>query len=72
MPLVPMLLTIEMPRKPKLHRWRISLIRKEGEFLGVVDALGEAAAIKQAIKQFFITDPKRQRRLVAERIEKSN
>jgi hypothetical protein len=29
--------------KPKLHRWYTILIRKKGEFLGVVEALDEAA-----------------------------
>ena len=53
-----------MPAKPKLHRWRIS-VRKKGEFVGFVDALDEAGAIKQAIKDFAITDPEKQSRLVA-------
>jgi hypothetical protein len=54
-----------MPSNPKLSRWRISLILKKWEFLGFVDALDEAGAIKQAIKDFVITDPEKQSRLVA-------
>ena len=56
--------------KPKLHRWRISRIRGVPvEFIGYVEAENEKQAIKQAIKQFQISDPKKQRRLVAHRVE---
>jgi 23S rRNA A1618 N6-methylase RlmF len=57
-----------MSTKPKLSRWRISLIRKKGEFVGFVDALDEVGAIKQAIKDFAITDPEKRSRLVAQRV----
>ena len=57
-----------MPAKPKLHRWRIS-VRKKGEFVGFVDALDEAGAIKQAIERFGIADKERQGRLVAQRVK---
>jgi len=56
--------------KPKLHRWRISRIRgTPAEFIGYVEAENEKQAIKQAIKQFEISDPEKQRRLVAQRME---
>jgi hypothetical protein len=56
--------------KPKLHRWRISRIRgTPAEFIGYVEAPNEAEAIKQAIKQFEISDPEKQKRLVAQRID---
>ena len=43
--------------KPKLHRWRISRIRgTPAEFIGYVEAPNEAEAIRQAIKQFEISD----------------
>jgi hypothetical protein len=50
--------------KPKLHRWRISRIRgTPAQFIGYVQATNEAEAIKQAIKQFGIADPEKQKRL---------
>jgi hypothetical protein len=56
--------------KPKLHRWRISRIRgTPAEFIGYVEAPNEAEAIREAIKQFQISDPEKQRRLVAHRVE---
>jgi len=56
--------------KPKLHRWRISRIRgTPAEFIGYVEAENEKQAIKQAIKQFQISDPEKQKRLVAQRVD---
>jgi hypothetical protein len=56
--------------KPKLHRWRISRIRgTPAEFIGYVEAENEKRAIKQAIKQFEISDPKKQEWLVAQRAD---
>ena len=56
--------------KPKLHRWRISRIRgTPAEFIGYVEAENEKQAIKQAIKQFQISDTKKQEWLVAHRAE---
>jgi hypothetical protein len=56
--------------KPKLHRWRISRIRGTPvEFIGYVEAENEKQAIKQAIKQFQISDTKKQEWLVAHRVE---
>ena len=57
-----------MPTNPKLRRWRISLIGRDGE-LGYVEAADEADAIKQAIKDLAITDPEKQSRLVARRVK---
>ena len=48
-------------------RWEILLIRERGQFLGYVDAPDEQAAIAEAIKQFEITNPEQQKRLVARR-----
>ena len=39
------------------------------EFIGTVAAATADKAIKIAIREFAITDPERQRRLVAQRIE---
>jgi hypothetical protein len=54
--------------KKKQATWRITLVRKKGERIGPVGAADADEAIKVAIKTFEITDPERQRRLVAERI----
>jgi hypothetical protein len=52
--------------KPKLHRWRISRIRgTPAEFIGYVEAEDEA----QAIKEFEISDPEKQKQLVAQRVK---
>jgi hypothetical protein len=56
--------------KPKLHRWRISrILGMPVEFIGYVEAENEKQAIKQAIKQFGISDPKKQKWLVAQRVD---
>jgi hypothetical protein len=54
--------------KAALHRWAIYLIRKRGELLGSVEAPDEQAAIRAAIEKYNITDPERQKRLVAQRV----
>jgi hypothetical protein len=46
--------------------WRISrILGTPAEFIGYVEAENEKQAIKQAIKQFQITDTKKQEWLVA-------
>jgi hypothetical protein len=56
--------------KPKLHRWRISrILGTPAVFIGYVEAESEKQAIKQAIKQFQISDTKKQEWLVAHRVE---
>jgi hypothetical protein len=48
-------------------RWRISLIKATpARLIGHVAAPDEASAIKKAIEEFKITDPERQRRLIAQ------
>ena len=55
-----------MSSKRKIQRWRITRIRgAKSEVVGVVVAPDEAAAIQMAIDEHQITDPERQRRLVA-------
>jgi hypothetical protein len=39
------------------------------EFIGYVEAPNDAEAIREAIKQFEISDPKKQKRLVAQRVD---
>jgi hypothetical protein len=60
-----------MVKAPKLHHWRIYLIRKRGEFICAVDTPDEKAAIAAAIKEYEITDPERQK-LVAQRSGSGN
>ena len=56
--------------KSKLHRWRISRIRGTPvEFIGYVEAENEKQAIKKAIKQFQISDIKKQEWLVAHKAD---
>ena len=57
-----------MAKKPAtLPVWRIYEIRKDGRYLGSVSAADDKAAITKAIEEFAITEPHRQRRLVAQR-----
>ena len=56
-----------MAKSPKLHHWRIYLFRKRGEFIGSVEAPDEKAGFAAAIKEYEITDPERQKRLIAHR-----
>ena len=57
-----------MAKATKLYHWRIYLIRKRGELLGAVEAPDEKAAIAAAIEKYGISDPERQKRLVAQRL----
>jgi hypothetical protein len=57
-----------MAAKKKNFEWRITLIRKRGEYLGTVEAPDQAAAIAAAIEAFEIRDPEQQKRLVAQRV----
>jgi hypothetical protein len=57
-----------MAAKAKHYEWRISIIRKKGQLLGLVSAPDHEAAIKAAIKEFEIKNPEQQRRLVAQRL----
>jgi hypothetical protein len=56
-----------MAKAPKLHHWRIYLIRKKGELIGSVEAPDEKTAIAAAIEKYGITDRERQKRIVAQR-----
>jgi hypothetical protein len=54
-------------RQRPVIRWRISVMRYRLEPLGDVEAPDEASASKQAIKEYGITEPWRQRWLMAKR-----
>jgi hypothetical protein len=58
------------PRSQKLHRWRITRIKASpAVMIGYVEAPDQERAIRAAIREFGITDPEHQKRLVAQRIE---
>lgn len=59
-----------MSKKPvKQYEWRITRIKSTPAALyGAVTAREAASAIKQAIKEFEITNPDHQKRLVAQRV----
>jgi hypothetical protein len=51
-----------------LPNWRISLIKATpAKVIGYVEAPDAESAIKKAIEEFKITDPQKQRRLIAQR-----
>jgi hypothetical protein len=54
-------------KKKQIATWRIYEFRSEGRYIGSVTAADDKAAIEKAIEEFGITDPRRQRRLVAQR-----
>jgi hypothetical protein len=56
-------------KKQQQHQWHIYLLRKKGEFVGVVEAPDKDTAIKVAIEQFAIRDPEKQKRLSAQRVD---
>ena len=56
----------------KLPTWLITLMRnRAGVRIGTVEAATAEEAIKIAIRDYGITDPERQRRLVAQRMERT-
>jgi hypothetical protein len=55
------------PKKP-LREWRITLIRKKGQYLGRVEAPDAESAIKRAIEEFGVDEAHRSR-LVAQPVE---
>jgi hypothetical protein len=57
-------------RPQKLYRWRIARIRSTpAEIIGYVEAPDAETAIKEAIREYEITDPEKQKRLIAQRME---
>jgi hypothetical protein len=54
-------------RPAKLRTWRISIIRKRGQYLGTVTAPNEKAAEAAAVAEFDLTDEQRRRLVVQER-----
>jgi hypothetical protein len=57
-----------LAKKP-LRTWRITLIREKGKCIGTDEAESAEVAIKVAIREIGITDPERQKRFAAQRVE---
>jgi hypothetical protein len=53
--------------KPSGRSWRVSIIRKRGQYLGTVEAPNEKAAEAAAVAEFDLSDEHRQRLVVQER-----
>jgi hypothetical protein len=51
----------------KLRSWRVLLIRKNGQYLGTVEAPNEKAAEAAAVAEFDLSDEQRRRLVVQER-----
>ena len=51
----------------KLRTWRVSIIRKRGQYLGVVEARDRETAETAAVKMFKRDDEQRRRLVVSER-----
>lgn len=59
-----------MSRAPKkLRSWRVIEIAKKGRAIATLLAPDADAAVRKAIEDYGITDPHRQKRLVAQPIE---
>ena len=55
------------PAAAKLRSWRVSIIRKRGQYLGTVEAPNEKAAEAAAVAEFDLGDEQR-KRLVVQRV----
>jgi hypothetical protein len=55
------------PTAAKLRTWRVSIIRKRGQYLGTVEAPNEKAAKAAAVAEFDLSAERRQRLVVSER-----
>jgi hypothetical protein len=51
----------------KLRSWRVSIIRKRGQYLGTVEAPTQKAAEVAAVAEFDFSDEQRRRLVVQER-----
>jgi hypothetical protein len=51
----------------KLRRWRVSIIRQRGQYLGTVEGVNEKAAEAAAVAEFDLSDEQRRRLVLRER-----
>jgi hypothetical protein len=56
------------PSAAKLRSWRVSIIRKRGQYVGTVEAPNDKAAEAAAVAEFDLSDEQR-RRLVGQEAE---
>jgi hypothetical protein len=54
------------PTAAKLRIWRVSIIRKRGQYLGTIEAPNENAAEAAAVAEFDLSDEQRRRRVVSQ------
>jgi hypothetical protein len=55
----------------KLYRWRITRLKASpAALIGYVEAPDQEQAIRTAIREFAITNPEHQKRLVAQRADR--
>jgi hypothetical protein len=54
-------------KKLTARSWRVSIIRKRGQYLGTVEAPNEKAAEAAAVAEFDLNDEQRRRLAVQER-----
>jgi hypothetical protein len=57
----------KLSKPAKQRSWRVSIIRKRGQYLGTVDAPNEKAAETAAVAEFDLSDEQRRRLVVQER-----
>jgi hypothetical protein len=50
----------------KLRSWRVSIIRKRGQYLGTVEASNDKAAEAAAVAEFDLSEEQRRRLVVTE------
>ena len=55
------------PPKEVLRRWRVTLLRQRGQYLGTVEAPDAQAAEAAAVREYKLTDEQRRRLAVRER-----
>jgi hypothetical protein len=61
MPTRPRLPIRKKPAAAKLRSWRVSVIRKRGQYLGTVEAANEKAAEAAAVAEFDLSHEQRRR-----------
>jgi nitroreductase len=54
------------PTAANLRSWRVSIIRKRGQYLGTVEAANEKAAEAAAMAEFDLRDEQRRRLVLSE------
>ncbi len=67
----PMTPAMPKEKEPPLYSWSIYRVRAKLDYLGSVMAADEQSAIEQAIREFGITNPVHQKRLVAQKRERT-